>query len=165
MMPGSGPRESTLKWEHVRLGSYPSTSWPLPNLYSNFSGDFSEVAEESNAQLYTQKFEKTGNFRALEFWKLLESFGHVIVKVLKRGCSRGWNNWGTLRIPREDWGTLGKIRGITTPLKNPILFGSMLVLGGEGKFLRMHFCESHGKQLILRHFPHVACIVLKSGKR
>ena len=23
---------------------------------------------------------------------------------------------------REDWGTLGKIRGITTPLKNPIIF-------------------------------------------
>ena len=33
----------------------------------------------------------------------------------------GGNNWGTLRIPREDWGTLGKIRGITTPpFKNPI---------------------------------------------
>ena len=29
--------------------------------------------------------------------------------------SRGGGNWGTLRIPREDWGTLGKIRGITTP--------------------------------------------------
>ncbi len=29
--------------------------------------------------------------------------------------SRGGGNWGTLRIPREDRGTLGKIRGITTP--------------------------------------------------
>ena len=28
---------------------------------------------------------------------------------------QGRGNWGTLRIPREDWGTLGKIRGITTP--------------------------------------------------
>ena len=37
-------------------------------------------------------------------------------RVLKGGgCSRGGGNWGTLRIPREDWGTLGKIRGITTP--------------------------------------------------
>ena len=27
-----------------------------------------------------------------------------------RGCSRGGGNWGTLRIPREDWGTLGNIR-------------------------------------------------------
>ncbi len=27
----------------------------------------------------------------------------------------GVYNWGTLRIPGEDWGTLGKIRGITTP--------------------------------------------------
>ena len=34
------------------------------------------------------------------------------------GCSRGRGNWGTLRIPREDWGTLGKIKGITTlPLR------------------------------------------------
>ena len=39
--------------------------------------------------------------------------------ILKGGCSRGGGNWGTVRIPREDWGTLGKIRGITTPLKNP----------------------------------------------
>ena len=30
--------------------------------------------------------------------------------VLKGGCSRGGGNWGTLRIPREDWGTLGNIR-------------------------------------------------------
>ena len=28
-------------------------------------------------------------------------------RVLKGGCSRGGGNWGTLRIPREDWGTLG----------------------------------------------------------
>ena len=41
--------------------------------------------------------------------------------VLKEGgCPRGGGKWGTLRIPREDWGTLGTIRGITTPLKNPI---------------------------------------------
>ena len=32
-----------------------------------------------------------------------------------RGGPRGGGNWGTLRIPREDWGTLGKIRVITTP--------------------------------------------------
>ena len=24
------------------------------------------------------------------------------------GCPRGGGNWGTLRIPREDWGTLGE---------------------------------------------------------
>ena len=33
-----------------------------------------------------------------------------IVGFLRGGCSRGGGNWGTLRIPREDWGTLGKIR-------------------------------------------------------
>ena len=32
-----------------------------------------------------------------------------------RWCPRGGGNWGTLRIPRKDWGTLGKIRGITSP--------------------------------------------------
>ena len=31
-------------------------------------------------------------------------------RVLKGGCSRGGGNWGTIRIPREDWGTLGNIR-------------------------------------------------------
>ena len=36
-------------------------------------------------------------------------------RFLKGGCPRGGGNWGTLRIPREDWGTLGKIREIITP--------------------------------------------------
>ena len=31
-------------------------------------------------------------------------------RVLKGGGPRGGGNWGTLRIPREDWGTLGNIR-------------------------------------------------------
>ena len=26
------------------------------------------------------------------------------------GCLRGGGSWGTVRIPREDWGTLGNIR-------------------------------------------------------
>jgi len=29
-----------------------------------------------------------------------------IVGFLRGGYSRGGGNWGTLRIPREDWGTL-----------------------------------------------------------
>ncbi len=33
-----------------------------------------------------------------------------IVGFLRVGCSRGGGNWGTLRIPWEDWGTLGNIR-------------------------------------------------------
>ena len=28
----------------------------------------------------------------------------------KGGVFKGGGNWGTLRIPREDWGTLGNIR-------------------------------------------------------
>ena len=54
------------------------------------------------------------------------AFTHALIKAsiekgqdLVVGFLRG-GNWGTLRIAREDWGTLGKIRGITTPLKNPI---------------------------------------------
>ena len=35
---------------------------------------------------------------------------HEVVGFLRGGCSRGGGNWGTLRIPREDWGTLGNIR-------------------------------------------------------
>ena len=33
----------------------------------------------------------------------------AIVGFLRGGCSWGGGNWGTLRIPREDWGTLGNI--------------------------------------------------------
>ena len=32
-----------------------------------------------------------------------------IVRFLTGGCSRGGGNWGTVRIRREDWGTLGSI--------------------------------------------------------
>ena len=44
------------------------------------------------------------------------------------GFLRGGGNWGTLRIPREDWGTLGNIRNdyvgeSPPPLKNPIIVG------------------------------------------
>ena len=47
--------------------------------------------------------------------------------MTKSGCrvpkGGGGGNWGTRRIPREDWGTLGKIRGITEspPLNNAII--------------------------------------------
>ena len=44
-------------------------------------------------------------------------------RVPKGGVFKGGGNWGTLRIPREDWGTLGKIREpppLGTPLNNPI---------------------------------------------
>ena len=49
----------------------------------------------------------------------------LFYRVLKWECPRGGTNWGTLRIPREDWGTLGKIRG----KKHPTLKSS---LKGEG---------------------------------
>ena len=43
----------------------------------------------------------------------LQEMGGVILIAgfLKAGrCWRGEGNWGTLRIPREDWGTLGNIK-------------------------------------------------------
>ena len=33
-----------------------------------------------------------------------------IMGFLRGGGPRGGGNWGTLRIPREDWGSLGNIR-------------------------------------------------------
>ena len=33
-----------------------------------------------------------------------------IIGFLRGGVPRGGGNWGTLRIPREDWGSLGNIR-------------------------------------------------------
>ena len=36
--------------------------------------------------------------------------GQFILGFLRGKCSTGGGNWGTLRIPREDWGTLGNIR-------------------------------------------------------
>ena len=35
---------------------------------------------------------------------------HIIVGFLRGGVQGGGGNWGTLRIPREVWGTLGNIR-------------------------------------------------------
>ena len=39
---------------------------------------------------------------------------YLTYMCLKGGCARGGGNLGTLSIPREDWGSLGKMRGITT---------------------------------------------------
>ena len=47
----------------------------------------------------------------MNFWMIRGSSTQFtdIVGFLRGGCSRGGGNWGTLRIPREDWGTLGNI--------------------------------------------------------
>ena len=51
----------------------------------------------------------------------------MFIGFLSGGCPRGRGNWGTLRIPREDLGTLGNIRETPplgpTPLNNPIICG------------------------------------------
>ena len=60
----------------------------------------------------------------MEFFKPSCNF----VGFLRGGVFKGGGgNWGTLRIPKEDWGTLGKIREPpplgTPPLNNPIITG------------------------------------------
>ena len=63
---------------------------------------------------------------------------HEDCRVLKGGVFKGRGNWGTLRIPREDWGTLGNIREPpplgTPPLNNPIMkmLLKMIFLRDEG---------------------------------
>ena len=50
--------------------------------------------------------------------------GHYNCRVPKGGVFKGGGSWGSLRIPREDWGTLGKIRDPppwNPPLNNPII--------------------------------------------
>ena len=39
---------------------------------------------------------------------------NVSIGFLRGGCPRGGGNWGTVRIPREDWGTLGNPIKIST---------------------------------------------------
>ena len=52
-------------------------------------------------------------------------------RVPKVGVFRGGGNWGTLRIPTKDWGTLGKIREPpplgTPPLNNPIIQYTLVI--------------------------------------
>ena len=40
----------------------------------------------------------------------IECAPSLCCRVPKGGVFKGGGNWGTLRIPREDWGTLGNIR-------------------------------------------------------
>ena len=61
----------------------------------------------------------------VEFWdptlKKKLVFAPMFCRVPKGGVFKGGGNWGTLRIPREDWGTLlGKIRE-PPPLGTPPL--------------------------------------------
>ena len=65
---------------------------PVPELGSSFN---SSVTSGSSVDVLSKQGVK---------------FIHVFVGFLRGGCSRGGGNWGTLRIPREDWGTLGNIR-------------------------------------------------------
>ena len=47
-------------------------------------------------------------------------FFHSVIGFLRGGDPRGGGNWGTLEIPRKDWGTLRNIRE-TPPLDPPPL--------------------------------------------
>ena len=63
-----------------------------------------------------------GPYQQTPFQRLILFYFYC--RVLKGGVFKGGGNWGTLRIPREDWGTLGKTREpppLGTPLNNPII--------------------------------------------
>ena len=47
----------------------------------------------------------TSQFFTVKFLGVFFSIG-----FLRGGCSRGGGNWGSLRIPREDWGSSGNVR-------------------------------------------------------
>ena len=49
------------------------------------------------------------NIPNLDNFHLKGFLGYNNCRVPK-GVLKGGGNWGTLRIPREDWGTLGNIR-------------------------------------------------------
>ena len=84
-----------------------------PIFSKNESGRFTQVSTKQSTCFIV--------FRGTRFFHYHDSF-HC--RVLKGGCSRGGGNWGTLRIPGEDWGTLGNIREPPPlgppPLNNPI---------------------------------------------
>ena len=54
------------------------------------------------------------NPRKHESWEIKQQIPQGLWNVY-RVLKGGGGNWGTLRITSEDWGNLGKIRGITTP--------------------------------------------------
>ena len=59
---------------------------------------------------------KFQHLRTLSKHKSIRAHGFVlfVFLVVSKG-SPVFRSWGTPRIPTKDWGTLGKIRGITTP--------------------------------------------------
>ena len=75
--------------EMKKVGSHPAKSW-LKFGVTNFQGFTVTKPMEKNTQ---------------------HVFPTSYCRVPKGGgVQGGGGNWGTLRIPREDWGTLGNIR-------------------------------------------------------
>ena len=93
-----------------------STSFPFkfrPNRESGQGFNSRSLAHESAlSTLYPRWEEETC---------LPQKTAAFFIGFLRGGGVQGGGNLGTLRIPRENWGTLGKIREITTnpPLRTP----------------------------------------------
>ena len=73
------------------MKTYQFGRWTLPGFYA----EYIPLQRKTNKHTQTLKFPNVFS---------------IVVGFLRGGCSRGGGNWGTLRIPREDWGTLGNIR-------------------------------------------------------
>ena len=79
----------------------------------------------------------------------------VFVEFLRGGCSRG-GNWGTLRIPREDWGTLGKIRE-PPPLGTPPLNNPSNINGGPKLMQNNSYSLFAARGRLVPHVDAAAC--------
>ena len=89
-----------------------------------------------------------GTTRSLgDLWTMAINHLLTVIGFLRGGLSKGGCNWGILRIPREDRGTLGKIRGITTP-RNRIL---LMVIN----HLQVQGWSSKLKKIIPLIFPNI----------
>ena len=88
--------------------------------------------------------------------KCLTDYLHLYCRVPEGGVFKGGGNWGTLRIPREDW-TLGKIREPpplgTPPLNNPITYFPFRVFTGFLRNPHGNFKEPRAMMI----FPNLLC--------
>ncbi len=72
--------------------------------------DFWTINKKSASQIWWKKNPP----KKLAARQLEEEKKNVSIGFLRGGCPRGGGNWGTVRIPREDWGTLGNPIKIST---------------------------------------------------
>ena len=71
---------------------------------------WANISQKKNDSLDEEKQIHPINFSNYMFHPSV--FSKKTNRIPKGGCPRGGGNWGTLRFPREDWGTLGNLRDL-----------------------------------------------------